>query len=241
MIRIMIRTMFALLGLIALAAPAGAAERRYPVTDFDRIVVEGAYVVRVAIGRTTTASASGSQDALDRVSIDVSGTTLRIRRNTQWVGTSGAQQGVITVALSTRNLRSVRLVGPANFEVDGIRGQRVDLTVEGSGRLRAVNIAADTLELGLRGAGRLELAGRAGVLRADVQGTGELAASGLTADNATLMTTTMGNVSLAARTSATVTANGLGEVVITGRPACTVRGQGAGQVRCGANAAAASN
>ena len=236
----MIRTLFALLGLFALAAPTVAAERRYPVTDFDRIVVEGPYVVRVVTGRTTTASANGSQDALDRVSIDVSGTTLRIRRNNQWVGTPGAQQGVITIALATRNLRSVRLVGPANFEVDGVRGQRVDLTVEGSGRLRAGNIAADTLHLGLRGAGRLELTGRAGILRADIQGTGELAAAGLTADNATLITTTMGNISLAARTSASVTANGLGEIVITGRPACTIRGQGAGQVRCGA-AAARSN
>jgi len=233
----MIRILFALLGLFALAAPAVAAERRYPVTDFDRIVVEGPYVVRVAIGRTTTASANGSQDALDRLSIDVSGTTLRIRRNTQWAGTPSAQPGVLTVTLATRNLRSVRLVGPASFEVDGVRGQRVDLTVEGSGRLRAGNIAADTLLLGLRGAGRLELTGRAGILRADIQGTGELAAAGLTADNATLMTTTMGNVALAARTSASVTANGLGEVVITGRPACTVRGQGAGQVRCGATGA----
>ena len=233
----MIRILFALLGLFALAAPTVAAERRYPVTDFDRIVVEGPYVVRVAIGRTTTASANGSQDALDRLSIDVSGTTLRIRRNTQWAGTPSAQPGVLTVTLATRNLRSVRLVGPASFEVDGVRGQRVDLTVEGSGRLRAGNIAADTLLLGLRGAGRLELTGRAGILRADIQGTGELAAAGLTADNATLMTTTMGNVALAARTSASVTANGLGEVVITGRPACTVRGQGAGQVRCGATGA----
>jgi hypothetical protein len=233
----MIRTLFALLGLFALAAPAVAADRRYPVTDFDRIVVEGPYVVRVVIGRTTNASANGSQDALDRLSIDVSGTTLRIRRNTQWAGTPSAQPGVLTIALTTRNLRSVRLVGPASFEVDGVRGQRVDLTVEGSGRLRAGNIAADTLQLGLRGAGRLELAGRAGILRADIQGTGELIAPGLTADNATLMTTTMGNVSLAARTSASVTANGLGEVVITGRPACTVRGQGAGQVRCGVPAA----
>ncbi len=236
MVRIMIRTLSALLGLLVLAAPAGAAERRYPVTDFDRIVVEGPYLVTVAIGRTTTASANGAQDALDRVTIDVSGTTLRIRRNTQWVGTPGAQQGVVNIALSTRNLRSVRLVGPASVEADNIRGQRVDLTIEGSGRLRAGNIAADTLDLGLRGAGRLELSGRAGVLRADIQGTGELAAAGLTADNATLTATTMGNVSLSARTSANFTASGLGETVTTGRPACPVRGQGAGQVRCGGTA-----
>lgn len=234
MVRAMIRIMIAAAALAVLAAPAAAAERRYSVTDFDRIVVEGPYVVRLVSGRPTAASASGPQDAIDRTSIDVSGQTLRIRRNSSyWGGTPGAQQGVLTVTLSTRTLRSVRLIGPARFEVDGVRGQRIELVVEGGGRLRATNIAADTLELGLRGGGRLELAGRAGVLRADLQGTGDVDGAGLTADNATIMTTTMGNVSLSARTSATVTANGIGEVVIAGRPACTVRGQGAAQVRCG--------
>lgn len=234
MVRMMIRAMTFLAALAAFAAPAPAADRTYSVTDFDRIVVEGPYVVRLVTGRPTAASASGPQDAIERVSIDVTGQTLRIRRNSSyWGGNAGAQQGVLTVTLSTRNLRSVRLIGPARFEVDGVRGQRVDLVVEGAGRLVATNIAAETLELGLRGGGRLDLAGRAGVLRADFQGTGDVSAAGLTADNATIMTTTMGSVSLGVRTSATVTANGIGEVVISGRPACTVRGQSAGQVRCG--------
>jgi hypothetical protein len=179
---------------------------------------------------------------IDRVSIDVTGQTLRIRRNNSaWGGTPGAQQGVLTVTLSTRTLRSVRLIGPARFEVDGLRGQQLDLVVEGSGRLNATNIVADTLVLGLRGGGRLEIAGRAGVLRADFQGTGDVVGAGLTADNATIITTTMGNVSLAVRTAATVTANGIGEVVIAGRPACTVRGQSAEQVRCGQPATRARN
>lgn len=234
MVRIMFRTMIALAGLAALAAPAAAADRRYSVTDFERIVVEGPFIVRLVTGRPTAASASGPQDAIDRASIDVVGQTLRIRRNTSyWGGTPGAQQGVLTVTLSTRTLRSVRLIGPARFEVDGVRGQEVDLVVEGAGRLTAANIVADTLELGLRGGGKLEVAGRAGVLRGDFQGTGDVDGAGLTADNATISTTTMGNVSLGVRTAATVTANGIGEVVIGGRPACTVRGQGAGQVRCG--------
>ncbi len=234
MVRTMFRTVIVLAAFAALAAPAAAAERRYSVTDFDRITVEGPYVVRMVTGRPTSASVSGPQDSIDRVSIDVTGQTLRIRRNTSaWGGTPGAQQGVLTVTLSTRTLRSVRLIGPARFEVDGLRGQQIDLVVEGSGRLNATNIVADTLALGLRGGGRLEIAGRAGVLRGDFQGTGDVAGAGLTADNATITTTTMGNVSLAVRTAATVTANGIGEVVIAGRPACTVRGQSAEQVRCG--------
>ena len=238
MVRIMIRTIAAMLSLVVFAVPAVAAERTYSVTDYDRIVVEGPYVVRLVTGQSSSASASGPRDAIDRLSVDVSGQTLRIRRNSShWGGATGAQPGVVTVALSTRDLRSVRLIGPASFEVDGVSGQRVDLTVEGSGRLRATGIAADTLHFGLAGGGRLELAGRAEVLRADVQGTGDVDAAGLTADNATIITTTVGNVSLAVRNAVTVTANGIGTVTIAGRPACTVRGQGAGLVRCGESSA----
>ena len=236
MVRVMTRIIVALLAIAVLAAPAAAADRNYSVTDFDRVVVEGAYVVTLQTGRPSMAVASGSQDALDRLSIDVNGRTLRIRRNrTSWTGTPGAQQAIPTIALSTRDLRSVRLVGPASFTVDGVRGQTVDLVVEGSGRLRATGIAADELELGLVGSGRLELAGTAEILRADFQGTGDVDAGQLVADNATLITTSMGTIALGARNTATVTANGLGTVTILGRPACTIRGPASSQVRCRGN------
>jgi hypothetical protein len=236
MVRDMTRTMAAFALLAALAAPAAAADRTYSVTDFDRVVVEGPYVVTLVTGRPTSATASGSTDALDRMAIDVTGRTLRIRRNrTSWTGTPGGQAGIATVALTARDLRSVRLVGPASFTVDRVRGQRIELVVEGSGRLRATGIAADELQLGLVGSGRLELAGTAEILRADFQGTGDVAAGQLVADNATLLTTSVGEISLGARNTITVTANGLGTVTILGRPACTVRGAGADQVRCGGN------
>ena len=77
---------------LALSAPAAAAERRYPVTDFDRVVVEGPYIVRLTAGPSSSATARGTQAALDRATIDVTGTTLRIRRNrSYWGGTPGAQ------------------------------------------------------------------------------------------------------------------------------------------------------
>ena len=222
-----------LLALIACAAPAAAAERRYSVTDFDRVVVEGPYIVRLTTGQPSSAVAHGTRESLDRLLVDVQGQTLRIRRNrSAWGGTPGADAGPLTVELSTRLLRSARLVGPASLDIDGAEGLRVDFTVEGSGRLRAANVDADNLSIGLLGSGKLELAGRARSLRADVQGTGDVDAARLTAENATLTTTTAGTVSLAVADAVTVNANGLGDVHILGRPSCTVRGLGAAQVRC---------
>lgn len=234
MVAEMIRSLLAAAALLASTAPVPAAERRFSVTDFERVVVEGPYVVRLTPGRSSVATARGSQAGLDRLSLDVSGQTLRIRRNRQyWGGNPEAQQGPIEIELVTRTLRSARVVGPGRLDVGRLEGLRVDVTVEGSGNLRAANVEADNLSVGLAGAGRIELAGTAESVTADIQGTGDLDASRLVAENARITTTTTGTIAMGVTRSADVNALGLGEVAIIGRAACTLRGANADQVRCG--------
>lgn len=230
----MTRILPALAALAFLAAPASGEDRRYPVGDFDRLIVEGPYVVHLVTGRASGASAQGRRDALDRVTIDVQGQTLRIRRNRNaWGGVPGADLGTVTVELATRSLRSARLIGPARLDLEGARGLNVELSVEGSGDLRAAGVDADHLALALLGSGRLEIAGVARMLNGSFQGTGDIAAANLRAGQATIVTTTSGALAFTVNGPATVTANGLGNVRILGRPVCTVSGIAADQVRCG--------
>lgn len=229
----MIRIVPALLGLIALATPAAAAERRYSVTDFDRVIVEGPYRVHLVAGRTSSATVSGSREAIDRVTVDVQGQTLRIRRNrSAWGGTPGAEAGPLSIELTTRTIRSARLVGPALLDVEDAEGLNVQFTVEGSGRIRATGVDAENLSLGLLGSGQIDISGSARALRADFQGTGDVEGTNLRARNATVTTTTVGTVRLTVDGPATIAANGLGDIHILGNAVCTVRGIGAAQVRC---------
>ena len=231
------RTLFVAAALLAvLASPALAAERNYSVTDFDRIIVEGPYIVRVTNGRSTTARASGSNEALERLVMDVTGQTLRIHRNRTGERSGNAvQAGPVTIELTSRTLRSARLIGPGSLDVDGAEGLRVELTVQGSGRLRASNVAADALSLGLLGSGRIQVAGTAETLRATVDGTGDLDGAALRSESANIVTNTLGTVAFAVSREANVSAMGLGDVIISGRPSCNVRGPGAAQVSCGSN------
>jgi hypothetical protein len=224
----------ALLAIVAFAAPAAAADHAYAVSDFNRVVVTGPYTVQLVVGRPSSAVARGTRDALDRVTVDVQSGTLRIQPNSSaWGGTPGADVGPVTILLATRDLRSVRAIGPAMVDVEGGRGLNLEFVLQGSGRLRATGVAADNVSLGLLGSGRLEIAGTARALVADAQGSGDMDASRLSANNARLNTTTIGAVALNVNGPVTVSANGLGTVAVTGRPVCTVRGPGAGQVRCG--------
>ena len=224
------------LALIAFAAavPADAAERTYSITDFDRIQVDGPYRVTLTTGRSSAARAEGSTEALDHVSIDVQSGTLRVRRNrSAWGGYPAAGAGAVTVTLTTRDLRNAQLVGSGSLDIDRAKGLRVDLSVSGSGRLNVGSVEADNLVVGLLGGGRITLAGRTKQLRATVQGSGDLAASGLTADDAQIGSDSAGNVAVAVLKTAKVTAAGAGDVEIVGAPACTVQAKGSGRVSCG--------
>ncbi|HTU09420.1 MAG TPA: DUF2807 domain-containing protein [Allosphingosinicella sp.] len=230
----MTRILLALLALLAAAAPAAAADRSYPVADFDRLVIEGPYRVHLVVGRPTTARANGTRLGLERVSIESVGQTLRIRpQRNLWGADAAADPGPVTIELTTRTLRSARLLGPAVLDVEGAGGLALDLMVEGSGTLRATRVAAETLTLGLQGAGALEVAGTAETLRGQFQGTGNVAAANLAADAATITANTVGTVALRVNGRAEITAYGLGTVAVGGTPACVLSGPGAANVRCG--------
>lgn len=218
----------------AFASPANAAERRYSVTDFDRVVVEGPFTVRLATGRSSSATATGSQEALDRVSVEVQGRTLRIRPNrSAWGGYPGAAVRPVAIEIATRDLRAASVNGAGSLAVDRAGGLRLDLTVEGAGRIAAPALSADVLVVSTIGSGRLELGGTARELRASVHGWADLDATALKAQGASIVTDSAGRVAVTVERQATVTASGIGEVDIVGTPACTVRGLSAAQVRCG--------
>jgi hypothetical protein len=230
----MIRTLPLALLAFAAAVPAGAAERNYSITDFDRVQVDGPYRVTLTSGRSSSARAEGSAEALDHVSIDVQGGTLRVRRNrSAWGGYPGSDAGPVTVTLTTRDLRSAAVVGSGSLDIDRAKGLRVDLSMSGSGRLNVSAVEADNLVVGLLGGGRIALAGRTRQLRATVQGSGDLAASGLTADDAQIGSDTAGSVAVTVLKTAKVASTGAGDVEIVGTPTCTVEAKGSGRVTCG--------
>ena len=221
--------------LAAPAAPAAAAERSYSVTDFDRIVVEGPFTVRLATGRPSSATATGSAQALERVSVEVTGRTLRIRPNRAISSGSsgGGAAGPVSIAVSTRELRAATVTGPADLAIDRASGLRLELSLEGTGRIAVPSVSADNLVVGIIGSGRIQLAGTAKELRASVHGWADLDASALTAQGASVVTDSAGRVALTVAREAAVTSNGIGEVEILGRGTCNVTGLSAASVRCG--------
>ena len=219
------RIMLALLASLTIAA--APAERRYTVTDFDRVRIDGPFEVELVSGRAAAAAAEAANAAaLDPVLVDVEARTLRIRMRPVALGSDRRSNRPVRLRLATHDLRSLSVNGAARVRVDGLAAQKVDLLLSGSGAIDARGVEADVLNLGLLGSGRIAVAGSAKTLNATVQGSGDLQATGLAVDQAELNAENAGEVALQVRTLATVRANGTGGVTITGPAACEIAGSG---------------
>lgn len=222
----------ALLALIA--SPAMAAERGYSVTSFDRIQVEGPFAVTVSTGKAVSAKASGSDDALERVSVRVEGRTMLIRPNLSgWGGFPGKQPGTASIAVTTPDLDTAIVTGSGSLAIDRMKAPRAVLTVEGSGRLAVRAIEADNATLAIAGSGIIEAAGRAKQAVAVARGAAEIRAGDLAVSDLTLTSESAGTITMQANRSAKVNALGIGAIAVGGTAACEVRKVGGGPLTCG--------
>jgi hypothetical protein len=221
---------------IAGLSPASAAERRYTVTDFDRIKVEGPFQVALSTGRASSAVATGSPQAIDQVSIEVQSRTLRIGRNPNaWGGYPGKNAGPVKIEVSAHSLREAMVQGSGSVTVDKAKAMRFQASIMGSGRIGIGSLEADVLSLGLIGSGKLSIAGKVKELKATISGTGDLDAGLLNADEANIKADTAGLIDVGVKRAVKLVATGAGDVTITGDPACTVEARGGGRVSCGKN------
>ncbi|HVJ03234.1 MAG TPA: DUF2807 domain-containing protein, partial [Sphingomonas sp.] len=158
--------------LLTLAAAAPADQRKFLVTSFDRLRVEGQVEIELAPG-SPGAVAIGDRAALEALSIRVDAGTLVVRP-----GTGGS--GVPHVRLTAPAVRAVMVNGGGRVRVAQVRGDRVDFTVNGGGTLEVSDVTAGDLALTLSGTGAITAAGKADRLRARSFGAGSIDAARLT-------------------------------------------------------------
>ncbi len=223
------------MALVLAARPALAKERDLTVVSFDRIRIEGPYIVRIVTGKGPSARVAGSEAALERVSVINQGMTLVVRPNTSgWGGYNGMDPGPVTIILTTPGLRAVAVAGAATVTIDAMRSAAVRIALEGGGTLNVEAIETDALDVGLAGAGQMTLGGRVADGRFAVRGTASLVARALAVRDARVTVEGAGNVALNALRTANLTTLGAGNITISGSPACTVDRRGSGTVICGA-------
>lgn len=240
----MIRLTLAALALIAVSTSAqtpragaigeAVAARNVGVGSFNRVRITGPVAVTFTVG-SPRAVVSGDPRMVERVELRAEGTTLTVRiGGGVWgAGARAAPGGPVAVALSAPSLSSASVFAGGRLEAGRMRGQRIDLSVSGSGEIRVADAAADQLRAAITGTGAIAVAGRAGKASLLTNGAGRIDAEKLLADELTVTLEGPGETRAAARYAAQVRNTGLGSVTVAGEAKCTVSAPGGGTVRCG--------
>lgn len=222
--------------LVLASAPAQAAERNYSIGSFDSIRVEGPFDVRLTTKASPGARAEGDPKITQDLDIRVEGTILIIRAGTGGWGEQphAGAAGATIITVSTAMIRRATLIGGGRLTIAGpLRGQRVDLSLSGSGSLAVSGIEADQLFVTLIGSGDIALAGKAAKVNLNTSGPGTIAAAPLVASDLVLRLDGNGETHATALYTANVTTTGMGAATVYGKPACTVKAVAGGPISCG--------
>lgn len=219
--------------LAAVPLPAWAAEQQYSVTNFDTVRMQGPFRVTIVTGKGNSARGQGDRDALDRVSLNVSGGVLTIRAAASRYGEADRNPGRVELFLTTATVRRVMMGGNGTLNIQGMKGVRGDLNLAGNGDLVVSGISLDELVVNSAGSGRIRIAGHAGNARIQAIGAGSIDGTELVAKDIVVDGQGPGSIILTGTGSADVNMQGSGDVKVLGKVACTIRQAGSGLLECG--------
>ena len=222
----------ALVLLYALAPESSqAAERSFTVSSFDRVRLDGPFNVILTTGVAPFARASGSQQGLDSIALDIVGRTLVIHPNrSSWGGYPGQPLGPVTIEVGTHDLSAAWLNGSGSLAIDKAKGLSFDLSVQGAGSASIGSVAVDHFKVAISGTGTASVAGTAPKLTAIVRGISSLDASGLGSKDAIIGAQGPATVRANVSNTAKIDAQGAATIELSGRPACTVKAVGSATV-----------
>lgn len=213
---------------------AGAAEKHYGLTSFDRVELLADMEVEIINRAPVSATASGSQDGLDRLVVEARDGRLVISAR-KFAGDERRKSAREPVRLTVYapKLSAVSVMGAGSLTAAQLRGQQIRIGLRGPGRVRVGDVIGDRLTVQMLGSGQMQLAGRVKQASVQLSGANHLDAAALQIDDVTLESEGAGDHRLHAVKRAHITARGVGRVEVLGRASCTVRNAGSGTVLCG--------
>lgn len=212
-----------------------ATDRSFPVGAFTGIAVAGPYEVTVHTGAAPSVRARGSEDALDRLKVEVEDGRLKItsERHFSLFGWGfWRSHDKVSLNVTVPLLDRAAIAGAGGISIDRVTGARFEGKIAGSGDLNLAAVDAGEIELAIAGSGDVRAAGKAKNVRYKIAGAGDIHAADLTAENAEVSIAGSGSVAGRATATAAIKIAGSGDVTITGGAKCTVSKAGVGNVNC---------
>ncbi|AMO70735.1 head GIN domain-containing protein [Sphingorhabdus sp. M41] len=175
--------------------------------------------------------AEGDSDAVKQLRYRISGDEIKIGRDgdDKFWGDSGKA----TIYISAPSLKSAKLAGSGDMEIDAMTTDSTKLSIAGSGNIRVAQIKTASLSSKIAGSGNLTLAGTAEEIDISIAGSGDISGKDLKAATASISVAGSGDVELSSDGSVDAKVMGSGDIRIHGDAKCKSRAMGSGDISCG--------
>ena len=197
---------------------SGEAPSRFTLAGPDRVILTS--------GDTLDIDVSGDSRAVDLLRFERDGDNLTVAR-----AKSSGDNGTAVVRVTMPAPREVTLAGSGEIEA-GELTEEVQLSIAGSGTIRAPRVDARKLDVNIAGSGTLEAAGRTDSLDLNIAGSGDARMGSLTVQTADINIMGSGDARFASDGEVDANIMGSGDVTVVGRARCKVKAMGSGTVTC---------
>lgn len=198
---------------------------------FEGVTLAGPDNIIFTTGAEFSIRAEGDAEAIEQLRYSISGDQIKIGRESK--GMSWNDSGKATIYVSAPALKSAKLAGSGDMEIDAMTTDSTKLSIAGSGNIRVANIDTESLDSKIAGSGSLNLAGTAESVDISIAGSGDISGKDLKAASASISVAGSGDVELSSDGSVDAKVMGSGDVRIHGNAKCKSRAMGSGDITCG--------
>ncbi len=199
--------------------------------EFDGVTLAGPDNVVFTTDSDFAIRAEGDADAVEQLRYKLSGSQLKIGREGTGIWSGGSDR--VTIYVSAPSLKSAKLAGSGDMQVDKMNSDSAAISVAGSGNVAVAEMATQSLSTKIAGSGNVEMAGTADSAKISIAGSGDVDAKALKADTATIKIAGSGDVTMSSDGTVDAKVAGSGDIRVHGKAECTSKTPGSGKVNCG--------
>ena len=131
--------------------------RSYDFTGFDRLDIEGQWLVTLERGEAWSIALETPAEIIDDVEVELDGDELSISYERGWCAGCSREGNALEATITMPDIESVDLSGTTKLSFSGFDGRSLSVDVSGAVDLRGASSRFDMLVLDLSGAGSVDL------------------------------------------------------------------------------------
>jgi hypothetical protein len=198
---------------VGAAGPAAAAQRRWTPAAFQALQTDVAATLELVPAVQASVLAEAEPKVLERLRVEVRAGVLHLESVGAW-----QTQQPVTLRVGYATLESLRLGGTVEARVQGPRAPEFELRCSDSAGVELRDLDTQSCRVLSGGSGTVRLAGRCQRLAVEANGSGDVLAAGLAAQDARVRAGGSATVEVAAAAALNVHVAGAATVRYKGKP-----------------------